>query len=117
MCVRRLLRVQTATYSFVFPNSDGEYQRVFLPLLDLVNHAGEGANAAVYKDERGEYSLTALRDIRCGRMLACCRTCCCCAMPHCMRPCCRHVLLLCCATVRVFPAADTCCSPATPLRG
>lgn len=40
--------------------------RVFLPLLDLVNHAGEGANAAVYKDERGGYSLTAMRDIKCG---------------------------------------------------
>ena len=66
-CMHVPLRAQTATYSFVFPNSEGEYQRVFLPLLDLVNHAGEGANAGVYKDERsGEYSLTALRDIKCA---------------------------------------------------
>ena len=61
------MRAQTATYSFVFPNAEGNYQRVLLPLLDLVNHKGEGANSHVYKDETtGNYRLVAARDIRCG---------------------------------------------------
>ena len=54
----------------MFPDAAGQYVRVLLPLLDLVNHRGEGANAHVSKDEAtGDYSLVAARDIRCHVLL------------------------------------------------
>lgn len=56
---------QAATYSFVFPNQEGHYLRVLLPLLDLSNHRGHGSNAYVTKDEAtGAVSLIANRDIK-----------------------------------------------------
>lgn len=58
--------VQAATYTFVFPNAEGHYMRVMVPLLDLVNHKGADANAAVTKDpETMAYHLTASQDIKC----------------------------------------------------
>ncbi len=57
--------LQTATYSFVFPNKEGQYMRVMLPLFDLINHKGEGANSYVGKDSTtGSYHLIASKDIK-----------------------------------------------------
>ncbi len=56
---------QTATYSFVFPDSKNEYKRVMLPLFDLINHKGEGANTYVGKDATtGSYHLITTKNIK-----------------------------------------------------
>ena len=60
-----LLLLQTATYTFVFPNLAKEYQRVMLPLLDLCNHKGIGSNTFVTKDVRSQdYEMVATRPIK-----------------------------------------------------
>ena len=60
-----LLHLQTATYTFVFPNLAKEYQRVMLPLLDLCNHKGIGSNTFVTKDAKSQdYELVATRPIK-----------------------------------------------------
>lgn len=57
--------MQTATYSFVFPNKEGQYMRVLLPLFDLINHKGEGHNTFVGKDSAtGSYHLLATKKIK-----------------------------------------------------
>ena len=57
--------LQTATYTFVFPNLAKEYQRVMLPLLDLCNHKGIGSNTFVTKDVRSQdYEMVATRPIK-----------------------------------------------------
>ena len=59
------LLLQTATYSFMFPNAAGKYHRVLLPLLDLVNHRGLGSNAFVNKDAVSQdYVLVATKPIK-----------------------------------------------------
>lgn len=58
--------LQMATYTFVFPNKEGTYMRVLLPLFDLINHKGTGANTYVGKDAAtGSYHLIATKDIKC----------------------------------------------------
>ena len=60
-----LVLLQTATYTFVFPNLAKEYQRVMLPLLDLCNHKGIGSNSFVTKDVRTQdYEMVATRPIK-----------------------------------------------------
>lgn len=60
-----MAHAQTATYSFLFLNQEGEYMRVLLPLLDLSNHKGAGSNAYVTKDQdSGAVSFIANRDIK-----------------------------------------------------
>lgn len=57
--------VQTATYTFVFPDAAGVYQRVMVPLLDLANHVGIGSNTFVTKDPNTlSYHMVATRDIK-----------------------------------------------------
>ena len=60
-----LLCLQTATYTFVFPDKDQVYQRVMIPLLDLVNHYGIGSNTFVTKDPTTlAYHMVATKDIK-----------------------------------------------------
>lgn len=57
--------MQTATYTFVFPNAQKEYQRVMVPLLDLVNHKGIGSNTFVTKDPLTlDYQMVATKPIK-----------------------------------------------------
>ncbi|CAL8468706.1 g8246 [Coccomyxa elongata] len=63
----------TATYSFVFPDQKNEYKRVLLPLFDLINHKGEGANTYVGKDATtGSYHLITTKNIKKGEEISHC---------------------------------------------
>ena len=58
--------LQIDSYTFQFPDDGGVQQRVFLPLLALLNHNGD-PNTAVTEDKGSDsFVATALRDIRWG---------------------------------------------------
>lgn len=49
----------------MFPNAQKEYQRVMVPLLDLVNHKGIGSNTFVTKDPLTlDYQMVATKPIK-----------------------------------------------------
>ena len=60
------MSAQIDSYTFQFADEGGVQQRVFLPLLALLNHNGD-PNTVVTEDKGSDsYVATALRGIRCG---------------------------------------------------
>lgn len=58
--------MQLDSYSFSFPTDGEEARRVLLPLLDLINHDGQGNTLVTRHLESRTYRATALRPIRCS---------------------------------------------------